>query len=439
MKFFDRENELGRLADIERCSRQNAQFTVLTGRRRVGKTSLLLKAFAKTDFAYLFVERKSEKDLCQTFKAELEEKLGMVILGEPDHFTQLFEQIMRFAAQKPVTVVIDEFQEFLKVNPSVFSGIQKIWDIYKGNAKINLVVSGSVYTLIQKIFKTKRAALYGRETAFLRIDPFRVSVLKQILGEYSPGFSNEDLLALWSFTGGVAKYVEMLVDAGAFTFEAMLETIVREDSPFIDEGRSVLVDEFGRDYGTYFSILSAIATGRTTRNEISQAVGRDAGGYLSRLENDYAIVSRALPLFASPSAKSVRYRLNDSFLIFWFRFVFKYGFLLEIKGHDRVREIVRRDYAAFSGFALERYFREKFIESAKWTRIGSWWDRKGENEIDLMAENELEKTCAVCEIKRDKSRINIEQLKKKFNSFAMATGHWRRANPQFLALGLEDM
>lgn len=439
MKFFDRKRELERLADIERRSHQNAQFTVLTGRRRVGKTSLLLKAFAKADFAYLFVERKSEKDLCQTFKAELEAKLGMVILGEPDRFTQLFEQIMRFAAQKPVTVVIDEFQEFLKVNPSVFSGIQKLWDLYKGNAKINLVVSGSVYTLIQKIFKTKRAALYGRETAFIRIDPFRVSVLKQILGEYSPGFSNEDLLALWSFTGGVAKYVEMLVDAGAFTLDAMLETIVREDSPFIDEGRSVLVDEFGRDYGTYFSILSAIASGRTTRNEISQAVGRDAGGYLSRLENDYAIVTRALPLFASPTAKSVRYRLNDRFLIFWFRFIFKYGFLLEIKGHDRVREIIRRDYAAFSGFALERYFREKFVESARWTRIGSWWDRKGENEIDLIAENELEKTCVFCEVKRDKSRIDIELLKTKFATFTKATGRWKHANPQFLALGMEDM
>lgn len=439
MRFFDRENELERLADIERRSRQNAQLTVLTGRRRVGKTSLLLKAFSRSDFAYLFVERKSEKDLCQTFKAELEAKLGMVILGEPDHFTQLFEQIMRFASQKPVTVVIDEFQEFIKVNPSVFSGIQKLWDLYKDTAKINLVVSGSVYTLMQKIFKTKRAALYGRETAFLRIDPFRVSVLKDILGEYSPGFSNEDLLALWAFTGGVAKYVELLVDAGAFTFDAMLDTIVREDSPFVDEGRSVLVDEFGRDYGTYFSILSAIATGRTTRNEISQAVGRDAGGYLSRLENDYAIITRAQPLFAAPSAKSVRYRLNDSFLIFWFRFLFKYGSMLEIKGYDRVREIIRRDYATFSGFALERYFREKFIESAKWTRIGSWWDRKGENEIDLIAENELERTYAVCEVKRDKSRIDIGLLKDKFAAFTKATGHWKRTNPQFLALSLEDM
>ena len=439
MRFFDRENELERLADIERRSRRNAQFTVLTGRRRVGKTTLLLKAFSRTDFAYLFVERKSEKDLCQTFKAELEAKLGMVILGEPDRFTQIFEQIMRFASQKPVTVVIDEFQEFIRVNPSVFSGIQKLWDLHKDNARINLVVSGSVYTLMQKIFKTKRAALYGRETAFLRIDPFRVSVLKDILGEYSPGFSNEDLLALWAFTGGVAKYVELLVDAAAFTFDAMLDTIVREDSPFVDEGRSVLVDEFGRDYGTYFSILSAIATGRTTRNEISQAVGRDAGGYLSRLENDYAIITRAQPLFAAPSAKSVRYRLNDSFLIFWFRFLFKYGFMLEIKGYDRVREIIRRDYATFSGFALERYFREKFIESAQWTRIGSWWDRKGENEIDLIAENELERTYAVCEVKRDKSRVDIGLLRDKFAAFTKATGHWKRADPQFLTLGMEDM
>jgi hypothetical protein len=113
--------------------------------------------------------------------------------------------------------------------------------------------------------------------------------------------------------------------------------------------------------------------------------------------------------------------------------------LLEIKGYDRVREIVRRDYATFSGFALERYFREKFIESAKWTRIGSWWDRKGENEIDLMAENELEKNDAGCEIKRDKSRIDIELLKGKFAAFTKATGRWKRTTPQFLALGMEDM
>lgn len=439
MKFYDREKELAMLGEIERRSRSVAQFTVLTGRRRVGKTSLLLKAFAKTRFAYLFVERKSEKDLCATFKEELEATIGMTILGVPDRFVQIFEALLEFAEQGPVTVVIDEFQEFLKVNPSVFSGIQKIWDLHKDRAKINLVVSGSVYTLMQKIFKAKKAALYGRETAFLKIEPFRVSVLGRILAEYCPDFTMEDLLALWTFTGGVAKYVELLIDARAFTKEAMLEAIVREDSPFIDEGKAVLSDEFGKDYGTYFSVLSAIAQGRNTRGEISQAIGRDAGGYLTRLECDYALVSRLQPLFAASSAKTLRYRLNDNFLVFWFRFVFKYGFLIEIKGFDRLRNIIRRDYDVFSGFSLERYFREKYIESEKWTRIGSWWDRKGENEIDLVAENELEGTLAVCEIKRDKGRIDLNRLHGKFSAFQKATGKWRRAKPTFVALGLEDM
>lgn len=35
------------------------------------------------------------------------------------------------------------------------------------------------------------------------------------------------------------------------------------------------------------------------------------------------------------------------------------------------------------------YFRHVLIESKAYTRIGGWWDRKGENEIDIVAENEL--------------------------------------------------
>lgn len=439
MKFFDRERELELLAEIEQRSHSIAQLTVLTGRRRVGKTSLLLKAFEKIEFVYLFVEKKSEKDLCQTFKEELESRLGITIFGTPTYFPNLFEEILRLAETRPLTVIIDEFQDFLLVNPATFSGIQKMWDLHKGKAKINLVVSGSVFTLMQKIFKSRKAPLYGRETAFLRIEPFRVSVLKKILGEYSPSFSKEDLLALWTFTGGVAKYVELLIDAGACTREAMIDFMIREDSPFMEEGRAVLIDEFGKGYGTYFSILSAIASGRTTRNEISLAVGRDAGGYLSRLENDYAIIAKTQPLFASQSAKGAKFRLNDNFFIFWFRFIFKYGFLVEIKGYDRLRSIIRRDYAVFSGFALERYFREQFIESGKWTRLGAWWDRKGENEIDLIAENELTGEYAVCKVKREKSRIDLDTLRAKFAAFTTATGKWRRIKPEFCALSLEDM
>ena len=98
---------------------------------------------------------------------------------------------------------------------------------------------------------------------------------------------------------------------------------------------------------------------------------------------------------------------------------------------------IRMVASSFSG--LERYFRESFMVAGKWTRLGSWWDRKGENEIDLLAENELDGTYAVCEVKRDKSRIDLERVKAKYGAFIKASGKWKRIKPQFLALAIEDM
>ncbi len=157
------------------------------------------------------------------------------------------------------------------------------------------------------------------------------------------------------------------------------------------------------------------------------------------LENDYGIIAKKLPMFAKETAKASRFRLDDNFLIFWFRFIFKYGFMLEIGEFEKLRGIIRRDYDAFSGFALESYFRQAFIESKRWTRIGSWWDRKGENEIDLIAENELDGKCAICEIKRDRARIDLGFLERKFAAFAKASGKWKRAKPEFMSLSMDDM
>ena len=331
MKFYDRETEVEKLREIERRSHKVAQFTVVTGRRRVGKSSLILKACEKCKFAYLFVERKSEKDLCEGFVAELEQKLGMPFYATPSRFEDVFKAIMKYSLEHPITVVIDEFQEFLKINKSIFGEMQHYWDVYHTDAKINLIVSGSVYTLMQKIFLSRKASLYGRGTAFFRIEPFRIEVLKRILADHSPKYDNEDLLALWTFTGGVAKYVALLMDAGAVTRKKMIEKIVCEESLLIDEGRMVLAEEFDKEYGFYFSVLSAIACGRNTRAEISQTLGRDCGGYLTRLERDYAIIEQIRPMYAKESAKGAHYRIHDRFFSFWFRFVFKYSSLLQIR------------------------------------------------------------------------------------------------------------
>ncbi len=96
-------------------------------------------------------------------------------------------------------------------------------------------------------------------------------------------------------------------------------------------------------------------------------------------------------------------------------------------------------FAVFSGKALEDYFACKLVESGEWSKVGNWWDRKGENEIDLIAENELDGATLVAEVKRDRKRIDLAALKDKFEAFAKATGRRKDGSPQFMALSLEDM
>ncbi|KOO67917.1 ATP-binding protein [Xylanibacter rarus] len=439
MKFFDRSEEIASLHEIREIAKNNAQFTVVTGRRRIGKTSLVWKAYENEPILYFFVARKAESDLCEDYQLEIENKLGIPTMGRAEHFTDIFEFLMKLSIDRPITLFIDEFQEFFRVNKSVYSDMQRIWDIYSNKTHINLIVCGSIYSMMTKIFKDKKEPLYNRQTRFMTVRPFTPSVLKEILTEYNPDYTAEDLLALYSFTGGVAKYVQLLVDAGATTKEKMLNQIVKADSIFLGEGKAILIEEFGKDYGVYFSILSAIARGKTSRSEIESVVGREIGGYLTKLENEYEVIAKKQPLFEKSSTKNVRYTIEDNFFIFWFRFIYKYSYMLEIDNYESMKAIINRDYETFSGLMLERYFRRVLIERKAYTRIGGWWDRKGENEIDIVAENELNNEATFFEVKRKAANIDIEVLKQKAAAFLRATGEFKGYNISYKALSMEDM
>ena len=439
MKFYDREREIGILHEIEAASRKAAQFTVITGRRRIGKTSLVRKAYEGHTYLHFIASRKAEADLCESFQTELSEKLGVPLLGEAKRFADIFRFVMEYAHKRPVTLFIDEFQEFFRVNPSIYGDIQGIWDANKDRSRINLIVGGSVYSLMVKLFRNKKEPLYGRQTRMLSVKPFSVSTLKGILRDRRPKFKAEDLLALWTFTGGVAKYVELLMDNGATTKERMIDFIVAEDSIFLAEGKAILIEEFGKDYGTYFSILTLIARGKTTRNEIESALGKEVGGYLTKLEDDFGLIGKNQPLFEKTAQKSVRYRLNDNFLIFWFRFIHRFSYMVEIAAFAQLKDLINRDYETFSGRALESYFRETLIESGKYTRISGWWDRKGENEIDLIAENEIAKTADFIEVKRQSAKFDARALDVKVDAFLRATGRFAGYRTSRLGLSMSDM
>lgn len=411
----------------------------MTGRRRIGKTSLVLKAYEDQPILYFFVGRKAESLLCEEFRAEIEAKLGVKLGGTPSGFAEVFDYLMSLSKEHSFTVFIDEFQNFDRINPSLLSDMQRIWDLNHQDSRINLVVCGSIYSMMTKIFRDKKEPLYNRQNRFMTIKAFQPSVLKEIMAEYNPGYTNDDLLALYSFTGGVAKYVQLLVDDEALTVKDMIKSMISEDSTFINEGKSILVEEFGKDYDMYFSILSAIASGKTHRSEIDSIIDKPIGGYLTRLKDDYGIISTELPIGAKPTSKNTVYSIQDNFFTFWFRFIFKYGHILEIGGYEHLQTIVYRDYTTFSGLMLERYFRQKAIESKLYTNIGRWWDRKGENELDLVAANEFGLTLEICEIKRNLKNISFKLLEEKAERMLAAVGQFKGYTSSIKGLDLNDM
>ena len=438
MIFFDRTRETDTLKTIQQQSLEHAQFTVLTGRRRIGKTSLVLHAYKDMPFLYFFVSKKAETALCEDYQQEIITKLGIPLLGKVSRFADIFDYIMQIAKQQPITLFIDEFQEFLRINASIYSDMQRIWDLHKNEARINLIVGGSVQSLIHKIFESNKEPLYNRQTAIIRVNKFPPSVLKEILAFHNPNYTQDDLLALYSFTGGVAKYVELLMDKGATTRSKMIETIVQADSIFLSEGKNLLIEEFGKDYGIYFSILTAIASGHTQRSQIEDMIGKEIGGYLTMLEDSYGIIHKHKPLFTTKNS-NIHYRLNDNFLTFWFRFLFKYNHMLEIEAFDALRQIIERDYETFSGKMLEQYFKEKLAEQQQFTRIDSWWSRNGESEIDVIAINEISKEAVFYEVKRQAKDIDLSLLEQRSKDFLVATRQLKRYAISHYGLSMQDM
>lgn len=439
MKFYDRKNEIEELRKALALSDRSAQFTVVTGRRRIGKTTLVRKAYENTTMVYFFVARKSEKELCAGYRKEIELKLQIPILGEISRFADIFEYLMKLSQTKSFTLFIDEFQEFYRVNPSIFSDMQRIWDEYHKESKINLVVCGSIYTMMTNIFQNNKEPLYNRENRFMKIKPFRIDTLREIIEDYNPSYSSEDLLALYLFTGGVAKYVNILMESGALTRDMMIQQIINANSSFIGEGKALLIEEFGKEYGIYFSILTAIAEGKTSRSEIENAVGKEIGGYLTRLEDHYEIIRKHYPIFEKTHQRNVRYKLRDNFLQFWFRFIFRHQYIVELDNYEALKEILIRDYDTYSGGILEEYFRQVLAESGEFTRIGSWWDRKGHNEIDIVAENELTKTLLLAEVKRNKRNYSEKELIKKAMAFFHAVGDFKNYKVKYRGFSLNQI
>ena len=382
--MVDRERELRALR--KRLSSDGFELIIIYGRRRIGKTFLVLKAVSGYDFVYYLA---TEKNNLKKFKEVVEGKYAEVKYAKED-----WEAIFHHLRDK--VVIIDEFPYMIKEDPTIISTFQRIVDEVLKGSKTKLILLGSSISMMEDAISYK-APLYGRRTASIKLGELRFKDLRGF------GFPLKDAIEVYGFAGGVPFYL-----AKARTpFLSWINSELKEVDSFIkDEIDFMLRYEFS-EAGTYKEILHAIASGKTTLGEIRDfvRVGGEISSYLKKLER-IGLVGKEFPFRMKRGA---RYYIRDNFTLFWFTFV--YPNLSRIE--EGVYEIGEEDYNAYLGRVFERVARE-YVQDVYKVKAGRLWFK--DVEIDVYGEG-IAGECKWSE-GVDGERV-LEELKEKVRALGL--------------------
>ncbi|HEU4393447.1 MAG TPA: ATP-binding protein [Solirubrobacterales bacterium] len=383
--IIDRTQELARLTEaIERPP----QLVVLRGRRRVGKSFLLVHALARHRGVFFQADEQTERAHLDLFATEVSTLLKPRVPLRFETWDEALETLGALAQEGPLAIVLDEFQWLQAAQPSLDSILQRHWDRWqRQGTPITLVLSGSALRLMERLLDPG-APLYGRAD----YRPLLLPLDFRDASRFAPrNLDAEQKLRRFAVLGGTPQYQ---VWAGEDSLEDLIaERVLSKGESLYEEPLHLLREEQEiRDPANYFAIVREIAAGRTRTGEISNATQLptpNLAKMLSRLEALGYLEGRA-PLGPNePEAKRASYRLVDPFFRFWFRFVFPNRSLLERGRVKAVLQIVRRDMDTFMGKAFEDCCREwagRYAGDAlpASQHLGNWWSRDGQVEIDIV-------------------------------------------------------
>ena len=423
-KFYNRKKELATLNKHFTIAGNHLITDVIMGRRRIGKTELVKKYFEKKQdkTLYFYVTKQSSQIILDDFVFILREKFPF-LPSRVNNWEDFFNIIFELSGKKRAVVVFDEFQNFHYIDKSVFSILQKKIDEYK-NAKMHLILVGSIQTLMEKIFM-EREPLYGRIDNFIYLEPFGFSGIVEICQDHNLKELRK-IFDLYAVLGGVAKYYDVLEKFNLFNASAekiLKDLFVAKDASLYKEGENLLIDEFGHDYKRYFDILFCLSIGKTKTNEIAsmmQLPVTTISKYLSVLINKYKLVEKRNP-FNRRNSKDNRYYLRDIFLRFWFRYVYKNYTKIEIESLKPILDDFRKTFKQYEGFIFEelarRTLHKKILEEkilpCRLDKISNYWDKK--YEFDIYGKDN--KSLLIGEIKLN-SRAVDKKLIQKIEEFS---------------------
>jgi uncharacterized protein len=386
MRFYGREREL---ALMEHLYASAPSFLVVTGRRRVGKTELILEFCRGKRALYFYVDaNKSIEDLMEEFGRLMADTLdlpGYIRTDTPEAFLEFL-----FSYTEPLIVVFDEFQRFQKISPSFISQMQRFWDLKGRDSHLFIIVSGSSVGMIREIFLSGGAPLFKRADNILTLRPFgpeECLAILENLGVRDPA----DRLDLYLLFGGMIYYYTFLEKYRCTNLESALDRLVLDDlAPLRREMSDVVVEEFGREHATYYEILAAIAEGKGAQKEIADVVRLPPTSlppYFRDLVDLLGIIEYRVPVTErGKRSKMGRYLFRDNFFRFYARYIYRNMSLYQSGRFDLIKDRIFREWKGFSGWAFEEMVRTLLARelAERYDEIGPWWNRRGD-EIDLVA------------------------------------------------------
>lgn len=447
MRFYGRVEEIGALRALRTrtVKRGGAAMAVVTGRRRIGKTSLIRKALEDGETPYIYCFVNAYSDEAGVARELMRAAAQACRIEYPPAFGRLIdavEYLLVLSRDRPMTIVFDECQVLDRTCPGFWSDLQRAWDLRKDGAKLLLVMSGSVQTMLERIFGGANEPLYGRADQIMRIRPFGTETLTKLFESEYPEGGMIELLKLYAMTGGVARYVELLVDSGVVHPDRMINFVFSESgSWFRDEGLILLANEFKIASTTAMTLLERIASGRTRWAEMQNGIEQPISAYVHRLEEQLGIIGRIMPALTKPQQKNARYEIRDPYFRFWLRFMAAADKQADIenKHWGRLIKATEAGMPAFLGRTLEAWFRRRFEENDRWSKVGAWWDRKGENKIDLVALDESSKELLVGECKLNPTKIDLDVVRLKAAAFLQTHPELQSWKLEVAGLSPEDM
>ena len=450
--FFNREVELAQLSRLYDSDR--AELFILYGRRRVGKTELLRAFSADKPHIFFIATLSSDAEQLAGFSQQV---YGFSHGSAPDGFTfptweAAFHALVEVPIQPKPIIILDEFTYLISGNKAIPSILQKVWDEKLKDTSLMMVLCGSYIGMIETEVLGYRAPLYGRRTASNLLQPLDLPNAALFYPRYAP----QDQFIAWAVLGGMPYYLRTFSDEQDLFANIRQHILDPHTGTLFNEPRLLLMEEL-REPRNYFSILRAIAQGRTRLNEIAQASGvgtvNSVARYLDILQQ-MRLITRRVPASEKQPEKSKKglYQIDDHFLRFWFRYVHPNQSEFDLGLTDAIFERrILPDMDHFAAAAFEeaaQVFVAHLAQQGKLAflpeRIGGWWDR--DVEIDVVAFSHAENTALVGECKWSKKAVGtdvLEALIAKAQVMMARTGietvHYALFSRSGFTPGLEDV